>query len=716
MGDTTTELEPKQTAATGTAAVLQQDDGFRNQANGFLALFQRKPISAQEAARAAKKKAETRAIKEAITAAKTGDVKAYIDARFAASPEGKKKLFDKLIKSSSARKLLTDPTTGGLILGETDPDQLSELNFDKLLGDKKNGVLASALIHTASLNTPPTDGDNLDRANQTDPKLVSLLGKHIDLATWNAKGSVSGPSNGGLSTKIYQRLWKNGCYDQICELIERGVDTTQPTYDPNARGKGCHSGFIQPLQHMIQPALHDVGRLDAGELPKNRERDAEGAKAVFAALDKTGVAQTVTKWSQVKGSELLDAFINTPGTIWGFESVREPYIDAAHETDEGGQPVRMLEIWEAVEKVLDSLESPDAYSKFLDDPDSKLDAIVSAASDKVKADQNKTSGKYGMMAGWSDADQKAYRERFRKDAKAFLKEFAAQMPKGMFNRFGADEDGEPDADQKRLSEIAGIKAGPLAGGLACKAGLWWAKSQKKPVYYCLDGINIKDATDYKKLKNAAIDQYLASGEKADARHHEVITMVEIREILKNWDELEETVIFTEFGNIIPPEEAAEKVKQWQADMKAANKAAGRAKAPPRAKFENELNALDPELMGRLDSGEEGDKDARDIARKSSYLAKVANVRPAILLKYIMSKCYVLVKYDLISETTVAAAKIFSDLASDKKAPEDKIKQAASNLIELIGECNAKFQDPLKKALVRHPLIQRAESKKKPTNS
>ena len=256
---------------------------------------------------------------------------------------------------------------------------------------------------------------------------------------------------------------------------------------------------------------------------------------------------------------------------------------------------------------------------------------MKAASDKVKDDQNKTSGKYGLMAGWSDADQKPYRERFRKDAKAFLKEFAAQMPKGMFTRFGADEDGEPDADQKRLSEIAGIKAGPLAGGLACKAGLWWAKTQKKPVYYCLDGINMKDATDYKKLKNAAIEQFLASGEKADARHHEVITMVEIREILKNWDELKDTVIFTEFGKIIPPDKAADKVEQWQADMKAANKAAGRAKAPPRARFANELNALDPELMGQLDPGEEGDKDARDIARKSSYLAKVANVRPAILL-------------------------------------------------------------------------------------
>ena len=271
-------------------------------------MFQRKPISAEEAERARKKKAETRAIKDAIAAAKTGDVKAYTDARFDASPAGKRKLFEKLIGSSSARRLLTDPGKGGQILGETDPDQLSQVNLDKILGNRKNEVLASALIHTASKNAPPTDGGALDRANQIDPKLVSFLAKNIDLATWNAKGSVSGPSNGGLSTKIYQRLWKNGCYDQICELIERGVDTTQPTYDPNARGKGCHSGFIQPLQHMIQPALHDVGRLDADELPENREDDAKGAKAVFATLDKMGVAQTVTSWSEIKNSELLKAF------------------------------------------------------------------------------------------------------------------------------------------------------------------------------------------------------------------------------------------------------------------------------------------------------------------------------------------------------------------------------------------------------------------------
>ena len=103
-------------------------------------------------------------------------------------------------------------------------------------------------------------------------------------------------------------------------------------------------------------------------------------------------------------------------------------------------------------------------------------------------------------------------------------DFATQMPKGTFVRPVLGDDGKPipklDENGKDLkddrgqpvylavSDVAGIQSDKLMGGLACKAGLWWAKSRGKPVYYCLDGINMDDVTNYKKVKNKAIEVFL----------------------------------------------------------------------------------------------------------------------------------------------------------------------------------------------------------------
>jgi len=210
-----------------------------------------------------------------------------------------------------------------------------------------------------------------------------------------------------------------------------------------------------------------------------------------------------------------------------------------------------------------------------------------------------------------------------------------------------------------------------------------------------------DVTNYKKVKNKAIEDFIAAGGQSSGAkgHEEVITMVELREILKNWDELKDTVIFVLKGKILKGEDAEKEVKAWQAKMTKADKEAGRAPAPPRDTFAKELNAIDPALIAKLPKGSEGDMDARDIVRKSGYLLKVAHSRPQIVLKYIMSKCDVLTRYDLIPiELTEVAAKLAVAGA------EDDIPGLSAQLLNEIKRCDARFQAPLQAALMRHPLL------------
>src|SRR5262249_42535273 len=155
-----------------------------------------------------------------------------------------------------------------------------------------------------------------------------------------------------------------------------------------------------------------------------------------------------------------------PGTIWGFEDIRMPFVQAAHETAKGDQPLRMMELWKAVEESL----SVKGYGKLLDNPEEAADEYAEYGASLLDKNTSKT-----------------YIENFKKDAKAYLLEFAAQMPKGTFARDKLEGRGK-----KRVSEAAGIIPGKFMGGLACKAGLWWAKKEKKPVYYCLDGVDMDD--------------------------------------------------------------------------------------------------------------------------------------------------------------------------------------------------------------------------------
>jgi hypothetical protein len=234
-----------------------------------------------------------------------------------------------------------------------------------------------------------------------------------------------------------------------------------------------------------------------------------------------------------------------------------------------------------------------------------------------------------------------------------------------------------------------------------------------------------DVIDYKKVKNKAIEAFLADGGvlKSTNPHREVVTMQELREILKNWDEFKGTVKFVDKGEILKDAKLDKFVAESRSKMEEANKRAGRSPAPPRADFAKELAAIDPKLMGRLEraakeqGSDETDKDARDIVRKSGYMLKIANTRPEYALKYIMSKCTVLVDYELIPEGLPNAAANLAKLASiDPPTQKSIIDKAAAVLVGQIKLCPPMFRQPLAAAMVRYPLIEQKKKLRKKLKS
>ena len=348
--------------------------------------------------------------------------------------------------------------------------------------------------------------------------------------------------------------------------------------------------------------------------------------------------KTVTSWDEVKNSEWMKAFNENPGTIWGFEDVRMPYVEAGHESDKGSRPLRMWELWDALGlsqmDYHELLKNPKVFTK---------DRVDKAAQTVLKKESTRVI--YGDIK-----DLNAFVEEFKKQATAVLLEFAAQLPKGTFVDNARD---------------AGFFEGKFLGGLGCKAGLWWAKEQKEPVYYCLDGVDMADVTNYKKFKSTAIEEFLSK--QSGRKHDEVITMVELREILKNWDDLkfknkdgqdEDVVKFVYKGKIMSGKELADNVKKWKTDMDQVNHSM-RTTAPDFKIFTAQLNKIDPKLLVQLAKRTDAKKaniDARDIVKKHGYFVKLANAKPHIALKYVMYKCDVLGRYGLISMTLPDAAK------------------------------------------------------------
>ncbi len=607
--------------------------------------------------------------------------------------------------------LAAKPKLAAKVLSSVDPAALKDFDFDGMFGNSKNDVLAGALVEISTKFK--TTGGNIDRISQFDPALFSILASEVPPDVWNDQ-TATVPPRKGLGPNVCQSLWKSGGYDQICDLIDHGVDTRLSSRASTAGGKGTYMGFVQPVQHIVAGFIRDVDQLENGEstLSGAKKTEVEGAKKIIDKLrgvqkqqdqqrnqalrnpvkGKDGLKKakamerdmvgTATDWSKVKDSELIDEFTNNPGTIWGFENVRLPYVQAAHETEEGAQPVRMLELWESVGIVT---REPKEYEKLLDNPETAVKSLVDEGLKKIKAALKDPANK----AKYADIEdkQKEFLENFERDATAFLKEFVGRMPKGTYAH------NKPEGQKLGGADVAGIMGTSVMGAVACKAGLWWAKAEEKPVYYCLDGINMDDVTNYKKVKNAAIDDFISNGGKpgTEDAHREVITLVEVREILKNWDDLKDTVKFVYKGTILKPEDLKTKVAQWKKDMKTANDKAGRTPAPDIKTFTAQLNKIDTTLVDQLKDEDEGNMDARDIVKKHGYLVKVANTRPHIVIKYLMAKCEILMTYGLVSRKLPPIAAHFAVVDS---SDDTKLRAA-------IQDCHADFRPALTKSLIDH---------------
>ena len=292
---------------------------------------------------------------------------------------------------------------------------------------------------------------------------------------------------------------------------------------------------------------------------------------------------------EVLGSEMVLGFADAPGTIWGFEDVRLPYVQAARDTTKGdkkvGQrPLRMIDLWKTVELVL----SKEGYTGLLEDPDRKIPEYVKLGVEKIDA---AIAERAREVAG---IDRDLFVKAFEEQATAYLTFLASQTPSARF----------------ATTALSRRDIGKHMGALACKAGLWWAKEMKEPVYYVLDGIKMEQATDYKNYKSAQINQIMDSKTAKD--YLEVITFAELREILKNWDELEGWVKFVEKGSIVKGDDLKARVKKWRDDMAASDLAAPARTLPDKAKYADAIAKLDPNPSGAWadGAGRQGDPEDR----------------------------------------------------------------------------------------------------------
>jgi hypothetical protein len=520
-----------------------------------------------------------------------------------------------------------------------------------------------------------------------------IVGQSNDLTAMNDTPNNLGRPKRGLAARVFSALLKDKQYETICKLIEKGVDTTEAFNTGGTQSdqeRGLYSGWLEPLQHRLARNLHALPEPQAGtgqsQTPENK-----GMSSILECIKKRGELMMMPSWVEVKESPVITEFNNTGGTIWGFESMRQPYVQAAH-TLKPTTPVRMKDIWDAVWRAINA----DGYKALLQRPKETINDFVDKGEKEIK----EKWGQDGSKWKHAETGQNAVLENFRKAATSFLTEFSQQLPR---------------LENESASQ-AGIDPGKLNSALACSAGLWWAKATQAKVYYCLDGINMNDVIDYKKVRNQAIDAFLRNGgQQVDSTGQniegfaEVITMVEIREILKHWDIFSETVVFFKKGQPCRGTQFDEAIQGWIKLLKADK--FSKTPAPDRKKIKDSLAAIDGGLPDRIDgSAADGDGedaeaqknyDARAIVRKHLYLARITNTRPEIALAYIARKCDVLVKYSLLDGKLAACAANFQKLLRGNTSGED-IENARKEVEIAIGRSHSTLHESLTAALVRRP--------------
>ncbi|MCA0873933.1 hypothetical protein LCL97_24165 [Seohaeicola saemankumensis] len=637
-------------------------------------------------------------------------------------------------------------------------DLQSSMFFD-MMGDKAEDLLVPALLRIVQKSAPPEDSIE-DDPTRFDKDLFKVIAEHVSVDTWNGTGKGLGSDPKALGPSIFTELVKKGHFDSVSDLIDVGADTTIAA--PAVKGLYSYSGFSPPLQHMLFEELPLVGKLGTEKEEEMSDKDREKAiniRMILNKLEDDKTALGLTNWKDIKDSELIAAFREEPGTIWGFEKMRTPFVAASHEEESGVRPARMMELWDAINPITKEA----AYAKFLADPKNEIpilvEAAVKAAKDgiqKVRDSGDKVDPLYFKFRPFVEVE-KEYIANLKVDAKKYLESLAEQMPRGSMARESEDVQKfvgkSPKTHQATVSDVAGVDDEKFMTSFLCKAGLWSAKTAGKPVYYVLDGINMDDVVDYKKIKYKAIEDFLDAGgaDENAPSFHEVITMKEVCEILKNWKDLkfedgkhagEDVVKFVRKGSIMSPKEAKKFVQEWEAKRDAAAKnatgdrlrrpAPGRVPDPENGDrkvlaYAKELAKIDPGLPQKLDDElakdtekEKRDKkekiidmDARDIVRKAGYLVRVSNTRPEYVVKYLAAKCDILVSYGVVPQDLVDVAATLGKLVySNKTHRSSAVKAAAAKVESAIKGCAPALQGPLSQSLVRTPVLKFSDDMKR----
>jgi hypothetical protein len=385
---------------------------------------------------------------------------------------------------------------------------------------------------------------------------------------------------------LLNMLWNARAFEPLCALITAGaatatpavvdLDTKAPFIDEqtevNWTPEGIYSGHVQPIEHLLGHYVRLVSLLHPSEGPAatgaalaaevrflgskspgvnlnedlwldiGREK-VKGARQVLEALaTREAGTQIATSFAQVQQSSMIKAFALRPGWIWGFESVRLPFVQAARLTwskPEQHQPVRVWEVWAAVLPALTEKK----YRELLRDPDGTIKDLVGQALGNLQDMFQKDPLAFPGLD--TDDARKSFAAAFTQQATSYLEVLAERPPTFKFataadRGYGANHFG--------------------AGG--CKVGLWWARKVGMPVYYCLDGVDDTDVIKYKSRKTWQINDFIDNPD--NDRYDEVITLAEIREILVNWTDLKSTVQFCRKGVFLTEAQVADLISRMQA--------------------------------------------------------------------------------------------------------------------------------------------------------
>lgn len=497
------------------------------------------------------------------------------------------------------------------------------------------------------------------------PELIGWIFSEVIVSQWNNRETE-------LAARGFNLLWTAGDYDRICELITGGVDCTlsAKAWDGPAR-EGVYTGYIQPLTHVLGRYLKRVSQLQPPTGPESFEMTkVRGAAQVIQAIRALKLPPAILlDYSEVKKCKVITLFEKEPGTFWGFEDVRLPYVLAARETKQGQRPLRMLDMWDAISPVFLR------YKEFVANPTKVIAEVVAEGIESVRKGVKEGKREY---EGINPDD---YIPAFEAMCKDFLEFFAGRRPYAAYLE-------------------AAVRSGKFPGKLlpayACKVGIHWSARKKLPLYYCLDGLDLADVLSYKKYKIKEINAYLAALGKKDQEllshgpFQEVITLAEVREIIRYWEKFSSVTQFVREGNAIDRKEADTMVRLWRDKLEESEAGLVREWGPL-TRFNEEIYELNDNH--EFWEGIAGTKDRWKCFKEARTIELAASnvVSPTLLLAVLQEDCETLRKYQLLPDGFVS---MFESVVKGRPGALDELWTALYTLV-----C-AGLRKPLAEAIER----------------